>query len=495
MTERGPSLSETDRLGEALARVLPALETVWSDERDGIETALRDRPSWLAGIDRDLPAQGVGMDATLDELVQHVIPNGANLSKPGFSGWITTGATTTGVTAQLAAAVASPQRYLLTAFNHLEGQSLRWLQELLEIPAGHQGVYATGGSVANLIALGAARQHAYEHRGRDVAARGIDAPGRIYTSTEAHHTVARSSAVLGLGRETVFLADVDDDQRVDVAAIAAAIDRDQADGIVPVAVVAVAGTTNTGAIDDIEALADVAAERGVWLHVDGAYGLFGITDPALRSKYAGVERADSMIVDPHKWLAAPVGIGAAFVRDAELLHRAFTEGEAEYLEGSFLAEPESPFDSMGPAYADFGVELSSPARGVVVWALLRELGAEGVRAIVQRDVGYAEHLAERVRSHPRLELVTEPKLSICCFRYVPAGGVPEGGADDLALDDLNSRILTALRRDTPFAPSSTVVGGRLALRPCYVNARTTLAHVDGLADAVIAIGDHLTTDA
>jgi len=486
MTAVDPPRAETARLTEALGRVLPALEQVW--RFDEPERALRDRKLWLGALERELPAQGVGMDAVLDELVEHVIPNGPNLGKPGFSGWITTGATTTGVAATLAGVAASPQRYLLTAFNHLEGQSLRWLQELLHVPVGHQGVYATGGSVANLIGLGAARQHAYEQRGRDVAAEGIDAPGRIYTSVEAHHTVARSSAVLGLGRTTVFSAPVDHRQRVDVDAIAAAIDRDLADGVVPVAVAAVAGSTNTGAIDDLQRLADVASERGVWLHVDGAYGLFGITDPSLQPLYAGVERADSMIVDPHKWLAAPVGIGAAFVRDAALLQRAFTEGEADYLEGSFPAEPESHFDSMGTPYADFGVELSSPARGVVVWALLRELGADGVRAIVQRDVGFAEHLGERVRQHPRLQLVTEPQLSICCFRYVPAGG-----GDAAALDALNGRILTALRRDTPFTPSSTVVEGRFALRPCYINARTTLADVDGLADAVVAIGDRLTS--
>jgi aromatic-L-amino-acid decarboxylase len=486
--------ADTAHLTQAIEQLLPSLEEVWRYE--GLETALRDRATWLAGLEGPLPAAGAGLDAVLEELQQHVIPYGPRMGKPGFSGWITAGPTTAGVAAQLAATAVSPQRYLLTAFNHLEGQSLRWLQELLGIPATFQGVYATGGSVANLIGLGAARQHAYEQRGRDVAALGLDAPGRLYTSVESHHTVARSAAVLGLGRSATFLAPVDHEQRVDVAAIAAAIDRDLADGIVPVAVVGVAGTTNTGAIDDLSALAEVAHERGVWFHVDGAYGLFGVTDPDQRPRYEGYQQADSMIVDPHKWLAAPCGIGAAFVRDAALLHRAFTQGEAEYLEGSFSAEPTSPFDSMGVAYADFGVELSSPARGVVVWALLREIGAEGVRAIVQRDVAFAQHLAERARRHPRLQLVTEPKLSICCFRYRPEGAPDaDGDEDEAGLADLNARILSALRRDTPYAPSSTVVDGRYALRPCYVNARTTLADVDGLADAVVAIGDRLVAEA
>jgi aromatic-L-amino-acid decarboxylase len=485
MTDDLPAV-EIARLTEALEHILPAIEEVWRWE--GPETAVRDRDRWMAALDRALPTRGAGMDVVLDELVQHVIPHGPRLGKPGFSGWITTGPSTTAVAAQLAAIATSPQRYLMTAFNHLEGLSLRWLQELLHLPAGHQGVYSSGGSVANLVGLGAARQHAYERRGRDAGADGIDAPGRIYTSVEAHHTVARSSAVLGLGRDTVFLAPVDADQQVDVDAIAAAIDRDIADGIVPVAVVASAGTTNTGAIDDISRLADVAAERGVWLHVDGAYGLFGMADPDLRPRYMGVERADSAIVDPHKWLGASVGIGATFVRDSGLLHRAFTEGEADYLEGSFTAHVDSPFDSMGSPYADYGVELSSPSRGVVVWALLRELGEEGVRAIVRRDTGYARRLADRVREHPNLELVTAPKLSICCFRYVP-----DGTADSSQLNVLNTTILTRLRRDTTFAPSSTVINGQFAIRPCYINSRTTPADVDGLADAVATLGKELTS--
>jgi aromatic-L-amino-acid decarboxylase len=277
---------------------------------------------------------------------------------------------------------------------------------------------------------------------------------------------------------------------MDVEAVDRAMAADREAGFVPVAIVGTAGTTNTGAIDPLEELADRAEATGVWFHVDGAYGLLATAVPELAPRFAGVARADSVIVDPHKWLSAPIGIGASFVRDRDLLERAFTEDPADYLEGSFApAAAESIFDDMGTPYADFGVELTAPARGMVVWALLRELGLDGVQATVRRDLGFARRLADRVRAEPRLELLTEPELSIVCLRYVPPGDLT-----DEALDQLNGELLRRLRRDTPYVPSSTRVAGRLAIRPCYVNPRTTEADVDGLADAVLAIGAQLVSE-
>jgi aromatic-L-amino-acid decarboxylase len=471
-------------LSDAVTRLLPHLEEVWRWDED---RTMADQAQWRAALDQPLPEQGAGVDRVLDELIQHVVPYGPQVGKPGFSGFIVNGPTTTGVAAALAATAVAPHRYLQTAANHLEAVSLQWLQDLLGIPAGHQGVYSTGGSVANLIALGAARQAAYEALDVDASADGIDRPGRVYASVEAHHTIQRSAAVLGLGRNGVVPVPVDDRQRLVVDAVREAIAADRAEGIVPVAIVGTAGTTNTGAVDPIDELADLAAASDVWFHVDGAYGLLATTVPERADLFRGVERADSVIIDPHKWLCAPIGVGATFVRDADLLQRAFTEGPADYLEGSFVAGPaESLFDDMGTPYADYGVELTAPARGVLVWAMLRELGVDGVQATVRRDLGFSQRLVDRVRAEGRLELLCEPELSIVCFRFVP------DDRTEVELDELNGRILRAVRRDTPYAPSSTRVGSRYALRPCYVNPRTTEADVDGLADAVLAIGASLS---
>jgi aromatic-L-amino-acid decarboxylase len=353
------------------------------------------------------------------------------------------------------------------------------------------GVFTSGGSTANLLALGAARQSAFERMGVDVSGDGmpLTARGRVYASARAHRTIHRAAAVLGLGRNGVREVATDDVGRIDVDALDAAMRQDAAEGIVPIATVAVAGNTDLGSIDPIADVVAVARRYGSWVHVDGAYGLVAHAAEPIAPLFAGVDEADSWIVDPHKWLATGVGVGAVYVRDGAVLTRAFAEGPAAYLEGSFSAveEPHSMFDVMGGPWADQSVELSAPPRGVLVWAVLREIGSSGVRERVLRHAGFARDLAERARSDERLELLCGPHLSIVCFRYRPH----RAGVD---LDALNTRILERLRRETPFVSSSTVINGALAIRPCFINPRTTQRDVDGLADAVMRLGDDLVGD-
>jgi aromatic-L-amino-acid decarboxylase len=349
-----------------------------------------------------------------------------------------------------------------------------------------KGVYSSGGSIANLVALGAARQWAFEKIGIDPSAYGVDSrPVALYCSAEAHHTILRAAGVLGLGRHSVVLIPTDRRQRLDVGLLEEAMARDAANEVLPIAVVATAGTTNAGVIDPLRACGELARHYGAWFHVDGAYGLPGILDERVTSQYDGLDLADSVIVDPHKWLGAPVGIAATFVRDRSILYRAFTQEPADYLEGSFADSHDIrvSIDSMGIPYSDFGVELSAPSRGVVVWSILRELGREGVRRRIMRDNELARHLAENVSRHPRLELLCEPVLSICCFRY------RNDAVDEL--DHLNENLFRRLVRETPYMPSSTVIDGRFGLRPCFINTRTTFEHVDGFCEAVIRLGDDL----
>ena len=260
--------------------------------------------------------------------------------------------------------------------------------------------------------------------------------------------------------------------------------RDVAAGVTPLAVVVAAGTTNTGSIDAIRRAGDIAKRHSAWFHVDGAYGLPGILDDRIADLYDGLELADSVITDPHKWLNTPVGVAATFVRDRSILYRAFTQEPADYLEGAFAEDDvEVSLDSTGTPYYDFGVELSSPVRGVMVWGVLRELGIDGVRARVVQDNDFARHVAARARQHERLELLLDPVLSICVFRYVPESATTEG-----AINDANREILRRLARESRFVVSSTMVKGRFALRPCFINPRTTLADVDEFVDTVVALG-------
>ena len=437
---------------------------------------------WRAALVRPLPAHGVGIEAVSAEIGRWLIPNGSQIPNPASSAFITTGAATVGALATAAGAIAAPQRIGLTAFNLLEEVSLDWLAELFELPAGMKGLYSSGGSVANLVALGTARQAAFEAVGRDPARDGVDRPGRIFATAASHHTIRRAAAVLGLGRDAVRLVAADAMGRMKPAALREALAA--CDDALPVAVVANAGTTNAGAIDDLAALGAIARLHRLWFHVDGAYGLPGILDPRVRPLFRGLELADSVIVDPHKWLGAPVGIGATFVRDRALMSRAFTQTAADYLEGACEdGDASHSMDKLGIPYADFGVELSAPCRGAVVWALLREIGREGLRERVCRHNAMARHIAERADAHPELEVLQRPTLSICCFRYRG-----DGSGD---LDALNQRLHREMVRRGRAMPSTTVINGRLAIRPCFVGARATMAHAEQLVDEVIAIGREL----
>jgi aromatic-L-amino-acid decarboxylase len=480
--------AETGRLQDLLSQVGAGLDRYLAFEHPD---AMHEPERWRAALDRPLPRRGIGIDGVADELVRHVIPAGSAVPRPGFSSFITTGGTTASTLASTAASIASPQRYFHHAFNFLEERSLQWLAELLGLGA-MQGVYSSGGSVANLLALGAARQSAFERLGEDPAADGLRHRVAVYASTETHHTIQRSAGVLGIGRHAVRAVPCDRGGRMQVPALVQMLDDDRRRGVLPMAIVANAGTTNTGAIDPLEPIGEIANEHGVWFHVDGAYGLPGRLDERVAPLFRGLERADSVIVDPHKWLGAAVGVAATFVRDREVLRRAFTQEPAAYLEGSMDgiddAAPriEHSMDNFGVPYYDYGVELSAPPRGVVVWALIREIGAEGLAQRVRRHNDMARLVARRAAAHPELELLLEPTLSICCFRYVsPRVADP---------DRLNQMLHRRLMRENRNMPSTTRVGGKLALRPCFVGARTTEVEARELVDDVLRIGAALVRE-
>jgi aromatic-L-amino-acid decarboxylase len=477
--------ARTDDLEAALRIVVPALDTHLRAPATGTQFG-PDAP-WRALLDTPVPQQGAGDAETLRVLAETVVPDAQRMTGPGFLGWITTGATVVPAVARLVATFAGTQRYLGHSTGLLESVALRWLAEACDLE-GMEGVFSSSGSVANLLAMGAARQQAYERLGHDPAREGLrDLPsGRVYASTEVHHCMLKAAGVLGMGRAAVTLLPVDREQRVDVAAVRAALEADVRAGVVPVAVIGIAGTTNTGAIDDLAALADLAAEFGAWFHVDGAYGMFGRLDPRRTDRYEAVDRADSVVVDAHKWLCVPTGIGATFVRDRDILARAFTGEPSDYIEGAFETEEQtSPWGSLGPPFHDWSLDLSAPSRGLVVWSALHEIGVDGLRARIVRDNDYARALADLVRAEPSLELLVEPELSICCFRYCAPG------LDDKELDELNSQLVRRLQAASPYVPSATWVNGRYGIRPCFINPRTEERDISELVRWVRQLGDDL----
>lgn len=483
-----PDPAITDQLSESIEALLPALEQFLRFE--GPDPAAH-RSRWMAQLDDRLPESGAGSQATLAILADVLIANGLRTGHPGFSGWVTTTPTTVGAAADLAQTVAGAQRWWAYPGNRMDHVAMRWLIDLLGFPGGFVGTFTSGGSTANLVGIGAARQHAGERLGLRPSLDGIAGlhEPRVYASTETHHVVGRALGVLGMGRRNLHLIPLDATRRIDLDALQAALDADAAAGCTAVAVVGCAGDVNTGIIDPLPDLARIAHERGIWFHVDGAYGGFGLLDERVAERYGDVADYDSFAIDPHKWMAAPVGTGAVIVRDEGILGRAFTIETGDYDRERHVTvegDPGSPFDELGHGTPDWGVDFSTPARGIAVWAILKEIGRDGLRERIVRHDDCARRVADAARSHPELELLAEPMLSICCFRYRPAGVT-----DEAELDALNEAVVLGVRARGRCTPSSTRVDGHFAIRPCFINPRTTLADADALVDEVLTVGREL----
>jgi aromatic-L-amino-acid/L-tryptophan decarboxylase len=411
----------------------------------------------MVGSDRTLPADGESVEALLAACAA-VLAAGRRTT-PTFFGYVQSPPAPVGIAADLLASAADQN---LTSWRSspsavaVEHQTLRWLGEFVGFDAAATGILVSGGSAANLTALLVALRTV---TGPDDDRRSM----RVYASTDAHFSVAKATTALGVGFAPVA---VDRDRRLDPRALRRAIAADRAAGLVPVCIVANAGTTSTGAVDPLDAVATVAAEAGVWLHVDGAYGAPAAADPGCRPLFAGLQRADSLCIDAHKWLYAPVDCSALLLHDAAATARAFGARADDYVR-ILATQPAETF-----AFWDHGLELSRRFRALKLWATLRFHGARRLAAAIGEDVRVAAHLAERVAAAEDFELLAGPGLSICCFRHAP----PQ--LDDEALDKHNERILEALQHDGRVYLSNATVGGRFALRACITNFRTTRADVE-----------------
>lgn len=355
----------------------------------------------------------------------------------------------------------------------IERQTIGWLASMLGLPTSTAGLFVSGGSMANFAALATALRASTD---ADVNQRGVAALRQapiIYAASTVHMSIPKAAAMLGVGRDAIRNLPVDAEFRLDVSALDRAITEDRAAGRLPICVVASAGDVNTGAIDRLDDIADACNRHNVWFHVDAAYGGFAALAPSVADRFRGLARADSIALDPHKWLYAPVDVGCLLARDYAALHRTFSHG-ASYVD-VIADERMSDF-----AFWDYGPELSRRFRALKVWFALKLHGVDAIAAAIESNIQMARHLAAAVDASDDFERLAPAPLSIVCFRYAPAG-LPAG-----ALDALNRRLMVAVQRNGDAYLSNAVVNGRFALRACIVNYRTSAADVEQLLSAIRA---------
>jgi glutamate/tyrosine decarboxylase-like PLP-dependent enzyme len=432
-----------------------------------------------ARFDEPLPDQSTRPDEAVAEWFARAEPGIVATSGPRFFGWMIGGTTPAALAGDWLSKAIDQNTGGWTASPagvQTEITALRWLKELFDLPRSWAGTITTGGSMSNLIGLAAARQWASLRLGFDAARDGLAGHPAIpvISSTEIHASAVKGLGVLGIGRGSVrqvraYSGSVDIDALADALA--------ETDG--PVIVIANAGEVNTGAFDDLEAIADLcdAHPGGAWLHVDGAFGLFAAASPLSADLARGIERADSVAADAHKWLNVPYESGFVFVRDADALRAAFTVAAA------YIAPQESvAWDPVAQAH---GPELSRRARGVAIWCALKALGRPGVQGIIERGLAHTRALADWVYLTPGLELVAAAPLNIVCFRYTPAGVDPE------EMDVFNQQAVRALQADGRVFVTGTVWNNQHVIRVAFDNWATGSRDVEILREAILDIGHQL----
>jgi glutamate/tyrosine decarboxylase-like PLP-dependent enzyme len=360
---------------------------------------------------------------------------------------------------------------------YVERQVIDWFRQITGFPPESMGLLVSGASMAALTALAVAR---HAGCGFDVRTCGVQrSPSRllVYKSGEGHGCHQKAVELLGIGSENLRMIESDRAHRMLPAALDAALGRDREQGNTPLAVVASAGTVNTGAIDPLDEIADICARHKVWLHVDGAYGAPAILTSKYRKELSAISRADSLALDPHKWLYVPVEAGLVLVRDAQAMRDAFslvppylrTDGKLEGVGGL-------------PWFSEYGFQQTRGFRALKVWMALRQHGIEGYRASIERDIALAENLADRIRATPDLELCEPQSLSIVCFRYAPVNLRDGAGA----LNSLNKDLLEKIQMGGRVFLSSTVMDGTFWMRACIVNPRT---REEDVAEIMAAVRD------
>lgn len=456
------------------------------DVIDYLRTA-GERPVWqpippeiAATFQTPAPTEPGDAEAVYREFQQTIQPYPMGTTHPRFWGWYMGNGTVLGAFADLWAATLNSN---LGGGNHaanlVEKQVVEWMKAAVGLPAEASGLLVSGGSMANFVGLAVARN---VQAGFDVRREGMIASLQrltVYASVEVHSCNQKAVELLGLGKESLRLIPVNPDYTIDLAALEAAMAADRAAGMRPICIIGSAGTVNTGAVDNLTALADICRRDGLWFHVDGAIGAIGALAENVRPQLAGMERADSIALDLHKWMHIPFEAGCALIRDGKAHLRTFSV-TPEYLEHG-----ERGLAGGNLWFSDYGLQLSRHFRALKVWMSIKEHGLARLGRMMARNVEQAHYLAARIESEPALELMAPVGLDIVCYRFNP------GGLGENELDSLNRELLIRLQEGAIAAPSSTILRGRFCIRVAIANYRSVLADFDALVAGTLEIGQQL----
>jgi len=437
-------------------------------------------------LDQPLPAGSTAPDAILDRIRDQVLAHPMGNGHPRFFGWANCPPAPFAPLAELLAAALNPS---CAGGDHaaiyLERCVVRWLMELLGFPTeGSMGLLVSGGSMASLTCLASARSWVAKRDGWDVRQNGVTAapaPPMLYLTEEGHSSIRKAAELLGLGAASLRTIPVDANFRMDVDALRHVIEQDRAAGRRPFCVAASAGTVGTGAVDPLDRLADLCEEEGLWLHVDGALGAVGVLDPTAAPAFAGLDRAHSLTVDPHKWLSVPVECGAALVRDGTLLRETFS------LVPPYLRTEEGKGFGGLPWYAEYGFQQTRGFRALKLWSTLLLAGRDGLARHIVQCNALARRLGTLIEESEDLELLAPIELSVVCFRFAPAALRD----DPPRLDALNKTIMEEVQAGGQAFLTQTTLREQFSLRACVVHYATTEADLRVLLDAVRRAGARL----
>jgi glutamate/tyrosine decarboxylase-like PLP-dependent enzyme len=494
--------------GESFSALNPSAEEIRRWGNGAVETmasylgSIRDQPVYpqttsrqiREKLDRALPTEAVDFERLLDNF-RDIAEMSRHNGHPRMFGYVQAPGTAIAAIADL---LASTLNANLTAWRsapaavEVERLTIDWIKQILNYDERAAGLFVSGGSIANMAALAAATRAKAPEDFLSKGSQSLPKAMRVYVSKETHHSVAKAATLLGIGRDNVRNVNVDARYKIDIEDLVLKITQDLAAGHLPFCVVANAGTVMTGAFDPLAQISEVARHFKLWMHVDACYGGFSVLAPSARPLFDAIRQADSVALDPHKWLYLPVDCGCVLYRDPQAARNAFAH-QADYTR-VIGHEADEAF-----AFWDYGPELSRRFRALKVWMLLKGVGTRALSVAIENDLACAQHFHSLVQASEDFEMLAPVELSIFCFRYVPpqlrltlanAGDVQRQRIQE-QLDNLNERLLVALEHDGSSYLSNARIGNRFALRGCVMNYRTTRHDMEILLDDLRRVAAHL----